>query len=62
MIADDILKGVDKSDWVAKVKDVIRTKFSDGIPVEGKLIKVNKITRNEYTNSKTLNTTKEKMP
>lgn len=52
VIADDILKGVDKSDWVAKVKDVIRTKFSDGIPVEGKLIKVNKITRNEYTNSK----------
>ena len=52
VIADDILKGVDKSDWVAKVKDVIRTKFSDGIFVEGKLIKVNKITRNEYTNSK----------
>ena len=52
VIADDILKGVDKSDWVAKVKDVIRTKFSDGIPVEGKLIKLNKITRNEYTNSK----------
>ena len=52
VIADDILKGVDKSDWVAKVKDVIRTKFSDGIRVEGKLIKVNKITRNEYTNSK----------
>ncbi len=52
VIADDILKGVDKSDWVAKVKDVIRTKFSDGIPVEGKLIRVNKITRNEYTNSK----------
>lgn len=52
VIADDILKGVNKSDWVAKVKDVIRTKFSDGIPVEGKLIKVNKITRNEYTNSK----------
>lgn len=27
-------------------------KFSDGIPIKGRFIKVNRISRNEYTNSK----------
>lgn len=28
------------------------TKFKDGIPIKGRLIRVNRITKNEYTNSK----------
>ena len=50
-IDNDVLDQVPKSDWVRKVKEVIGT-FSEGIPVKGRLIKVNKITRNEFTNSK----------
>ncbi len=52
VINDDILKGVKKSDWVKTVKNTISDKFSNGIPIKGRFIKVNRITRNEYTNSK----------
>ena len=52
VIDEDILDGVPKSQWVQTVKDTISDKFSDGIPISGRLIKVNKITRSEYTNSK----------
>lgn len=52
VIDDDILKNVPRKDWVDTVKEVIKNKFSTGIPVGGRLIKVNKITRSEYTNSK----------
>ena len=51
VINDDILKGVKKSDWVKTVKNTISDKFSNGIPIKGRFIKVNRITRNEYTNS-----------
>lgn len=52
VINDDILKGVKKSDWVKTVKNTISDKFSNGIPIKGRFIKINRITRNEYTNSK----------
>ena len=52
VIADNILDGVPKKDWVKTVKNTISKKFSNGIPIKGRLIKVNRITRNEYTNSK----------
>lgn len=52
VINDDILKGVKKSDWVKIVKNTISDKFSNGIPIKGRFIKVNRITKNEYTNSK----------
>lgn len=52
VIDEDILDGVPKSQWIQTVKDTISSKFSDGIPISGRLIKVNKITRSEYTNSK----------
>ena len=51
VIENDILKDVPRSEWVKTVKNTISEKFSGGIPVSGRLIKVNKITRNEYTNS-----------
>lgn len=52
IIEDDILAGVPKSEWIKTVKDTISGKFSSGIPVSGRLIKVNRITKNEFTNSK----------
>lgn len=52
VIDDDILKNVPRNDWVDTVKEVIKNKFSTGIPVGGRLIKVNKITRKEFTGSK----------
>ena len=52
VINDDILKGVKKSDWVKTVKNTISDKFSNGIPIKGRFINVNKKTKNEYTMSK----------
>ncbi len=52
VINDDILAGVPKSQWVKTVKNTISNKFSDGIPIKGRLIKVNRISKMEYTNSK----------
>lgn len=52
IIDDDILDGVPKSGWVNTVKNVLSEKFSNGIPISGRLIKVNAITKSEFTNSK----------
>lgn len=52
VIDEDILDGVPKSQWIQTVKDTISSKFSDGIPISGRLIKVNQKTRNEFTNSR----------
>lgn len=52
IIDNDILDGVPKSQWVQTVKDTILNKFAGGIPISGRLIKVNKISRSEFTNSK----------
>ena len=52
VIDEDILSGVPKSKWVQTVKNIISEKFTDGIPIGGRLIKVNSITRSEFTNSK----------
>lgn len=52
IIDDDILNNVPKKEWINTVKSVISEKFSKGIAIQGKFIKVNKTTKNEYTNSK----------
>ncbi|MBQ8828317.1 MAG: hypothetical protein IJZ90_04185, partial [Clostridia bacterium] len=52
VIEDDILANIPKSEWVSAVKGTIKNKFSEGIPVSGRLVKVNLKTRNEFTNSK----------
>lgn len=51
VVTENILDGVPESEWVKTVKDTIRNKFPNGIPISGRLIKVNKVTRSEYTNS-----------
>lgn len=52
VIDEDILDGVPKKKWVETVKQTLTDKFSNGIPISGRLIKVNKISRSEFTNSK----------
>ena len=52
VIEDDILSDVPKAEWIKTVKRTISEKFSGGIPISGRLIKVNSITRSEFTNSK----------
>ena len=52
VVEDNILEGVPKNKWIETVKNTISEKFSNGIPVRGRLIKVNSVTRNEYANSK----------
>ena len=52
VVEENILDGLPRSEWVKKVKQTIAGKFSDGIPVSGRLVRVNLKTRNEYTKSK----------
>lgn len=51
VVEEDILDGVPRSQWVKIVKKTIQDKFSGGIPVSGRLVKVNRITGNEFVNS-----------
>ena len=51
VIEEDILAGVSKSNYAKVVRQAMR-KFDRGIPVGGRLIKVNAITRNEFTRSR----------
>lgn len=52
VVDDNILAGLPKSQWIDKVKETISDKFSNGIPVSGRLIKVKQVTGKEYTRSK----------
>ena len=52
VIQDNILDGVPSDQWIDKVKETISQNFSNGIPVDGRLVCVNKMTRDEYTHSK----------
>lgn len=52
VVEENILEGVPRSEWVKTVKQTISEKFSGGIPVSGRLVKVNRISKNEYINSK----------
>ena len=52
IVENNILDGVPKKDWIKTVKQTISDKFSSGIPISGRLIKVNAITKNEFTKSK----------
>ncbi|MBO7297910.1 MAG: hypothetical protein J6U60_02560, partial [Clostridia bacterium] len=51
VVDSNILDGVPKKEWVKTVKTAIK-QFNGGIPISGKLIKVNADTGSEYTNSK----------
>jgi len=51
IINDNILDGVPQDAWVKTVKDAIKNRFPNGVPIGGRLIRVNSITRREYVGS-----------
>ena len=51
VIEEDILKGVSKSNWVKKTAEVLRERFSDGVPAGSNLIRVNDDAIGEFTYS-----------
>lgn len=52
VIEDNILENAPKNKWIDVVKETIKSKYPEGIPISGRLVKVNLKTRNEYTMSK----------
>ena len=50
VINKDILSGVQESQWKATTLSALR-RFSNGVPVYGKIIRINQHTRREYLNS-----------
>ncbi len=52
IIKENILDGISKENWINKVKDTISNKYSSGIPIGGRLIKVNRTTKREFTGSR----------
>ena len=48
----DILQGKPQQEWVKVVKDNLRKRFPNGVTVGNNEIKINRISRDELTNSK----------
>ena len=51
VIDNDVLAGVSKSQWAAKIKDIL-TEYKSGVDLWGSVVKVNAISKNEFLNSK----------
>ena len=51
-VEENILDGIPKNKWISTVKTTLSQKFTNGIPISGRLIKVNSISKNEFTASK----------
>lgn len=51
VIDNDVLAGVSKSRWAAKIKDIL-TEYKSGVDLWGGVVKVNAISKNEFLNSK----------
>ncbi len=51
-IKSNILENIPKEDWIARVKNVIRSAFSKGFSINGEHIDVSAKSRSEFTNSK----------
>ncbi len=51
VIDEDILAGVPKEKWTSRAREVMSA-FSSGVPIAGRLIKVNKVSRREFTHSR----------
>lgn len=51
-IKSNILENIPKEDWLARVKNVIRSAFSKGFSINGEHIDVSAKSRSEFTNSK----------
>ncbi|MBQ8228452.1 MAG: hypothetical protein IJZ88_05500 [Clostridia bacterium] len=62
VIEENILDGVPENEWVDIVKKTMSDNFVSGIPIKGRLIKVNRITKREYLNSNDTRKYKKKYP
>lgn len=62
VIDEDVLKDVSKENWIKTVKAIIKERFNNGIPINGRLIKVNIQSRNEFTMSKDTQKLRSKKP
>ena len=51
-VEDDVLKGLSQKEKQARVKQILKDRFSQGVSVGNELIKVNAVSRNEILNSK----------
>ena len=51
-IKSNILENIPKEDWLARVKNVIRSAFSKGFSINGEHVDVSAKSRSEFTNSK----------
>ena len=52
VVDEDILDGVTLRDWPKVVRSVMASRFPDGVPVGNNVIRINRDTRKEVTNSK----------
>ena len=52
VVEEDILDGVTVRDWPKVVRSVMVSRFPDGVPVGSNVIRINRDTRKEVTNSK----------
>ena len=52
VINEDILSDVSYEQYIDVAEDILKNRFPNGVPVSGRLIKINKITRDEYTHSR----------
>lgn len=51
-IKSDVLENIPKKDWLARVKNVIRSVFPEGFSINGEHIEVSAKSRGEFSNSK----------
>lgn len=51
-IKSDVLENIPKKDWLARVKNIIRSVFPEGFSINGEHIEVSAKSRGEFSNSK----------
>ena len=61
-VENDVLAGLNQKEKQAKVKEILKDRFSQGVSVGNELVKVNAVSRNEITNSKNSKIYKEYKP
>ena len=61
-VDNDVLAGLTQKEKQAKVKEILKDRFSQGVSAGNELVKVNAVSRNEITNSKNSKIYKEYKP
>ena len=61
-VENDVLAGLNQKEKQAKVKEILKDRFSQGVSVGNEQIQITKKSRDEFLNSKYTNTLKRKQP